>query len=56
MNRRSNPLGKLATTIFSVIIGFLTWFIRLITFFGDITVWIVKNIKKHLSAYCLAEP
>ena len=47
MNRRSNPLGKLATTIFSVIIGFLTWFIRLITFFGDITVWIVKNIVRN---------
>lgn len=49
MAKRFNPIGKLATAIFSAIIGFLTWFIRLITFFGDITIWIVKNILQ--SAY-----
>ena len=46
MGKHPNPLGKLATIIFSAIIGFLTWFIRLITFFGDITVWIAKNIVR----------
>ncbi|MBI2326880.1 penicillin-binding protein [Candidatus Curtissbacteria bacterium] len=35
-------LQKIATLIFSAVIGFLTWFIRLITFIGDVSVWIVK--------------
>src|SRR3990167_509997 len=48
MGKRSNPLDKLTTVIFSAIIGFLTWFIRLITFFGDITVWIAKNILRSI--------
>src|SRR4030042_4705942 len=33
------------TTLFSIIV-FLTWFIRLITFFGDVTIWFTKNILK----------
>ncbi|MBI4037717.1 penicillin-binding protein 1C [Candidatus Curtissbacteria bacterium] len=28
---------------FSIIVGFLTWFIRLVTFFGDITIWILRH-------------
>ena len=48
MGKRLNPLSRLATAIFSAIIGFLTWFIRLITFFGDITVWIVRNVIRSI--------
>ena len=48
MGRHPNPLGKFATVIFSAIIDFLTWFIRLITFFGDITVWIAKNVIRSI--------
>jgi len=48
MGKRLNPFSKPATAIFSAIIGFLTWFIRLITFFGDITVWIVRNVLRSV--------
>ena len=51
MGRHPNPSSKLVTIVFSAIIGILTWFIRLITFFGDITIWVVKNVAK--SAYQL---
>lgn len=34
---------KFLLKIFTVLIGFLTWFIRLVTFIGDVAVWLVKR-------------
>lgn len=34
---------KPSATVISYIIAFLTWFIRLITFIGDVTIWILKR-------------
>ncbi len=45
---RLTLLQKLVTTILGLIIGFLTWFIRLVTFFGDITIWVTKAAAKSL--------
>jgi len=39
---------KILTKIFGIIIGFLTWFIRLVNFFGDITIWTTKVLFKSL--------
>ena len=39
-------IQKVAKTTLFPIIVFLTWFIRLITFFGDVTIWFIKNILK----------
>src|SRR4030042_6762424 len=44
-----NLIQKTAKIALSPIIIFLTWFIRLITFFGDITIWFTKNILKGVS-------
>ncbi|MBI2594337.1 penicillin-binding protein [Candidatus Curtissbacteria bacterium] len=45
---RLTLLQKLVTTILGFVIGFLTWFIRLVTFFGDITIWVTKAAAKSL--------
>lgn len=37
---------KIFQAIFSFIIGFLTWFIRLVNFFGDVAIWTVRNVLK----------
>ena len=37
-------IQKIISILFGAVIGFLTWFIRFVTFFGDITIWIVKNL------------
>ena len=35
---------KILSIAFSAVIGFLTWFIRLITFIGDVSIWIIKTV------------
>src|SRR3989344_5787979 len=40
---RLAPFQKPSATVVSYIIAFLTWFIRLITFIGDVTIWILKR-------------
>src|SRR3989344_1521532 len=37
-------IQKILALTLSVVVNFLTWFIRLITFLGDVTIWIVKNL------------
>src|SRR3989338_4001628 len=37
-------VNKVILVGLGIVIAFLTWFIRLITFFGDITIWLVKKI------------
>jgi len=39
-------LQKILQKIFGVTIGFLTWFILLVTFFGDVTTWIIKTLSR----------
>src|SRR3990167_4396340 len=36
-------VNKVVVIGLGLIIGFLTWFIRLVAFFGDITIWLVKK-------------
>lgn len=45
-----NVLRKFLGDIFGCIISFLTWFIRLVSFIGDVTIWIVKRFAKGLVA------
>ncbi len=35
-----------SSKIIGFLIGFLTWFISLVTFFGDVTIWILKQFLK----------
>ena len=48
--RYLNPMAILAffqkifSIVFSAVIGFLTWFIRLITFVGDVSIWMIKAV------------
>lgn len=44
-----NPLSKLVSLIFGAIISFLTWFILLVSFFGDVTIWIFRSIARSIS-------
>lgn len=37
-------MQKILTILVSVIISFLTWFIRLVTLIGDVTIWIAKAV------------
>lgn len=39
-------VGQIPAKFFGFFIGFLTWFIRLITFFGDVTIWVFKQLLK----------
>lgn len=41
-------MQKLVTISVSAIISFLTWFIRLVTFIGDVTIWVAKAILLSL--------
>lgn len=41
-NMAKNAVFKLPLKVFDFIIGILTWFIRLVSFIGDITIWTVK--------------
>ncbi|OGD98876.1 hypothetical protein A2W45_01520 [Candidatus Curtissbacteria bacterium RIFCSPHIGHO2_12_41_11] len=42
--------GQITTKIIGFLIGFLTWFIRLVTFFGDVTIWTLKQFSKAIVA------
>src|SRR3990167_6580706 len=42
-------VNKIIVISLGIIIGFLTWFIRLVTFFGDITIWAVKKTLHALN-------
>ena len=48
---------KFITMIFSIVISFLTWFIRLVTFIGDVTIWTIKlallNLGRLLARFNL---
>ncbi len=44
-----NPLAKLISLIFGAIISFLTWFILLVSFFGDVTIWIFRSISTSIT-------
>lgn len=46
----SNFAGRLLSRILGYLIGFLTWFIRLVTFFGDVTIWVLKQFLKAVVA------
>lgn len=39
-----NFFQKLLAKIIGMVLEVLTWFIRLVTFIGDVTIWIVKNL------------
>ena len=41
---------KIPAKIFNFVINFLTWFIRLVTFFGDVTIWVLKQLLKAIVA------
>lgn len=41
-------LHTIFSKIFSFFIGFLTWFIRLVTFFGDVTIWTLKQFLRTI--------
>ncbi|MDO8487205.1 MAG: transglycosylase domain-containing protein [Candidatus Curtissbacteria bacterium] len=43
-----NPLAKLISLIFGTVISFLTWFILLVSFFGDVTIWIFRSISHSI--------
>ncbi len=43
-----NPLAKLTSLILSAVISFLTWFILLVSFFGDVTIWIFRSISRSI--------
>ena len=42
-------MQKYIAKIFAVIITLLTWFIDLVTFFGDVTIWTVKSLAINLA-------
>ncbi len=42
---KRNPL----TLIFSAVISFLTWFILLVSFFGDVNIWIIKTFLRSVA-------
>lgn len=44
---KTNFPNKIASKILGFIIGFLTWFIRLINFIGDVTIWILKQFARN---------
>ncbi len=37
-------VNKILVVGLGLVVGFLTWFIRLVTFFGDITIWLAKRV------------
>jgi len=39
-------IGQIPAKSFGFFIGFLTWFIRLVAFFGDVTIWVAKQFLK----------
>lgn len=39
---KANPISKFIVKAFSFIIAFLSWFILVISFFGDLTIWFLK--------------
>lgn len=41
-------LQKIVSLVFEFLIGFITWFIRLVIFIGDVTIWIFKRLAKTL--------
>ena len=44
-------MQKVVTITVSFIISFLTWFIRLVTFIGDVTIWVAKAILLSLGRF-----
>jgi len=43
-----NIAQRVVNLILGAILGFLGWFIRLVTFIGDVTIWIIRNLVKAL--------
>lgn len=43
-----SPIQKILAFLLKAAIGFLTWFIRLVTFFGDITIWVSRGLLRSL--------
>ncbi len=43
-----NPVLILPLKIFDFFIGILTWFIRLVSFIGDVTIWVVKYFLQFI--------
>lgn len=43
-----NITQRIVNVILGAILGFLGWFIRLVTFIGDVTIWILKTITFSL--------
>lgn len=44
-------LQKFFTSIGAAVISFLTWFIRLVTFIGDVTIWTTKTVLLGLGGF-----
>lgn len=44
-------LQKFLTKITAAVIAFLTWFIRLVTFIGDVTIWTTKTVLLGLGGF-----
>lgn len=39
-----NPFTKSAISVFGAVIAFLSWFILIVSFFGDITIWVLRTL------------
>lgn len=48
--KKQDFLQKFLNDIFGFFIGFITWFINLVTFIGDVTIWIAKRFAKTLAS------
>lgn len=44
-------MQRILTVLVSSLISFLTWFIRLVTFIGDVTIWVAKAILLNLGRF-----
>lgn len=50
MTKRMTFWQKFPTDVGAAVIAFLTWFIRLVTFIGDVTIWVVKAVLGNLGS------
>lgn len=48
--KRQDFLQKFLNDLVGFFIGFITWFIRLVAFIGDVTIWILKRFLKTVAS------
>ena len=46
--KRIDVLQRFIGDIFNFVLGFITWFVRLVTFIGDVAIWILKRFAKTI--------